>query len=81
MRVVREISHPDCKITIYHWNNRYLVKIEQGTLEQTFKVPEFDLTSEEDLLDALDAEFLHQTLERFRQMGQSFHEARVRAGW
>lgn len=80
MRVVREVSHPDFKITIFSWNNRYLVKLEQGLLEQTFKISELDLTGEADLLAILDAEFLHQASLRFLDMGQSLHEARVRSG-
>jgi hypothetical protein len=80
MRVVREISHPQFKITIFSWNNRYLVKLEQGLLEQTFKISELDLTGDEDLLAILDAEFLHQANLRFQDMGQSLHEARVRTG-
>ena len=60
MRVVREINHPECKITIFSWNNRYLIKLEQGPLEQTFKIPETDVLSDDDLLNMLDAEFLHQ---------------------
>lgn len=79
MRLVREIPHPDCKITIFSWNNRYLIKLEQGLLEQTFKVPEFDLTGEEELLSIIDAEFLHQAANRFHDMGRSLHEARERS--
>ena len=80
MRLVREISHPDCKITIFSWNNRYLIKLEQGLLEQTYKISELDLTSDEDLLSVLDAEFLHQAAMRFQDMGQSLHDARKRSG-
>ena len=80
MRVVREISHPDCKITIFSWNNRYLIKLEQGVLEQTYKVAEQDLAGEDDLMTLLDAEFLHQAARRFQDMGQSLYEARERSG-
>ncbi len=80
MRVVREISRPDCKITIFAWNNRYLVKLEQGPFEQTFKIPELDLTGEDDLVALLDAEFLLQASNRFADMGRSLHEARTRIG-
>ena len=80
MRLVREVSHPDFKITIFSWNNRYLIKLEQGLLEQTFKIPETDLAGEEELLDILDAEFLQQAAGRFRDMGQSLYEARLRSG-
>ncbi|MEO5599961.1 MAG: hypothetical protein ABIR06_03445 [Cyclobacteriaceae bacterium] len=75
MRIVREIPHPDCKITIFSWNNRYLIKLEQGVLEQTFKIPEMDLTSEADLLSIIDAEFLHQASNRFQDMGRSLYDA------
>lgn len=78
MRIVREIPHPDCKITIFSWNNRYLIKLEQGVLEQTFKIPEMDLTSEADLLSIIDAEFLHQASNRFQDMGRSLYDAQNR---
>jgi hypothetical protein len=80
MRLVREIPHPDCKITIFSWNNRYLIKLEQGLLEQTFKVAETDVTDEEELISVIDAEFLHQASNRFQDMGQSLYEARKRTG-
>ena len=79
MRLVREIPHPDCKITIFSWNNRYLIKLEQGLLEQTFKISEFDLSGEAELLSIIDAEFLHQAAMRFQDMGRSLHEARERS--
>lgn len=68
MRVVGEIPHPDCKITIFHWNNRYLLKLEAGLLEQTFKVSEYDIASEEDLKKILNEEFINKALERFQEM-------------
>ena len=49
MRVVVEIPHKECKITVFAWNNRYLIKLEQGLLEQTFKVNEYDLSGESEL--------------------------------
>jgi hypothetical protein len=79
MRLVREVSHPDFKITIFSWNNRYLIKLEEGMLEQTFKIPETDLAGEDELLEIIDAEFLHQAAARFQDMGQSLYEARKRS--
>jgi len=75
MRVVKEFSRPDCKITIYSWNNRYIVKLEQGTIEQTFKIDALDIENDEAVLKVLDAEFLQQALIRFQDMGQSLYEA------
>jgi hypothetical protein len=76
MRVIGEIPHPQCKITVFHWNNRYLIKLEQGSLEQTFKVQEFDVTSEEDIKLIVNEEFIQAALQRFELMGQSLHDAR-----
>ena len=75
MRQVGEIAHPECKITIFSWNNRYLVKFEQGYLEQTFKIDQFDVTGDEGLKKILDPEFIQSTLERFQMMGKSWGEA------
>ncbi|MBT1702325.1 hypothetical protein [Chryseosolibacter indicus] len=80
MRLVKEISNPDCKITIFAWNNRYLIKLEQGFLEQTFKVEQWEISGDEDLDRIIDAEFVQQALIRFQEMGQAFYEARERSG-
>ena len=71
MRVVGEIPHPDCKITLFAWNNRYLIKFEQGFLEQTFKIHEYDVTSEAELKELIDESFIRETLNRFEAMGAS----------
>lgn len=44
MRVIAELPHPDCKITLFHMNQKYIIKFEQGTLEQSYKLSELDLT-------------------------------------
>jgi hypothetical protein len=75
MRVVGEIPHPECKITIFHWNNRYLIKIEAGPFEQTFKVNDYDITSESDLNKILSQEFISQAIARFSDMSRSLAEA------
>jgi hypothetical protein len=75
MRVVGEIPHPECKITIFHWNNKYLIKLELGPFEQTFKIDEFDLSSEEDLKKILDQDFIQQAMARFADMSRSLAEA------
>lgn len=78
MRVVREIQHPHFKITLFHWNNRYLLKLESGLLEQTFKVSEFDVTSEAEVEQLLDDEFLKQAADRFTEMAESLAQAQAR---
>lgn len=75
MRVVGEISHPSCRITLLSWNNRYLIKLEQGILEQTYKIDQFDITSEADLPRLLDEHFINECISRFDEMGKSFFDA------
>lgn len=71
MRIVGEIPHPFIKITIFNWNNRYLIKMEDSVIEQTFKVSQFDITSENDLYKILDHEFLSRAENRFKEMADS----------
>jgi hypothetical protein len=78
MRVIKELFQQGCRITFFSWNNRYLIKLEQGLLEQTFKIDQFDVQHEEELVRLIDAEFVQQAVQRFLEMGQSLHEAKDR---
>ena len=79
MRVVGEIPHPDCKITVFSWNNRYLIKLEQGLLEQTFKVNEYDVSGEAEIHRIVDNAFVEEAVKRFAEMSQSLRDAMQRA--
>lgn len=75
MRVVGEIPNSECKITVFAWNNRYLIKLEQGLLEQTFKVNEYDVASEADVYKIVDKPFVEEALKRFSNMKSSLLQA------
>ncbi len=75
MRVVGEIPHSDCKITLFSWNNRYLIKLELGLFEQTFKINQFDVPSETDLFKIVDEPFIQQGMKRFDEMHSSLQGA------
>lgn len=75
MRVVGEIPHASCKITLLAWNNRYLLKIEQGLLEQTYKVNEYDLAGERDLYTLVDESFVQEAIALFEQMRANLERA------
>jgi hypothetical protein len=78
MRIVGEIPHDVCKITLFSWNNRYLIKLEYGLLEQTYKVNQFDIASEADLYQIVNESFIHAALDRFREMDKSLQLALAR---
>jgi len=70
MRVVKELSKNGIKISLFSWNNKYLLKFEQGMVEQTFKVNEMELSSEDDLEAFWSDSFLSDTQKRFDEMHQ-----------
>jgi hypothetical protein len=75
MRVVKEIAHPDYRTTIFHWNNKYIIKLETAMLEQTFKIDQYELASDEESVKILDDEFLQRAMRRFEQMAIDFGQA------
>lgn len=42
MRVIAEIPHPACKVSVFYMNQKYIVKIEQGNIEIGYKISEID---------------------------------------
>ncbi len=74
MRVVKEITGKPCKITVFSWNGKYLIKLESGPFEQTFKVSELDVL-EEELDSILSDNFLNEAIQRFHNMAQSLKAA------
>lgn len=70
MRHVADIPHPAVKITLLAWNGKFLLKLEQGNLEQTYKVAELDLLTGTDAeaRALLDEEFLAAAVARFAAM-------------
>jgi hypothetical protein len=78
MRIVGEINRPECKITIFSWNSKYLIKLEKGPLEQTYKVNELDVTSDQDIPALLDETFISQCLQRFEEMYKHLMETMYR---
>lgn len=77
MRVLAELPHPDCKITLFNMNQKYIVKFEQGTLEQSYKLSELDLTGggANEIFQMLDEEFIATVVERFKGMRADFSAA------
>jgi len=76
MRTIAELPHPDFKITIFAMNQKFIVKFEQGTLEQVYKIAEADVTEGVDgLFQLIDAEFTKSVSTRFDDMRKCFIDA------
>ena len=74
MRVVKEYLDKPCKVTVFSWNGKYIIKLEEGPFEQTYKVSEFDII-EEEIDDILNDNFLKEAMLRFKEMGGSLRSA------
>lgn len=75
MRIVKEIPHPQFKITIFSWNGKYIVKIEIGQFEQVYKINEMDVMGLDEVERMLDEDFLKGVMDRFLGMRSDFGEA------
>jgi hypothetical protein len=77
MRIIAELPHPDCKISIFNMNQKYIVKFEQGTLEQSYKLSELDLSGGgvNEIFQIIDEGFIATVIERFKQMRIDFSQA------
>jgi hypothetical protein len=75
MRVIADIPHPRYKIQIFLYNAKYLVKIELGQFEQTFKIAETDVKGLEELKRMITDQLLRNSLDRFLSMRTDWEEA------
>jgi len=77
MRIIAELPHPDCKITLFNMNQKYIIKFEQGQLEQSFKLSELDLSGggANEIFQMLDDEFMDTVIARFKTMRVDFSAA------
>ncbi|MBL4863122.1 MAG: hypothetical protein JKY09_08925 [Crocinitomicaceae bacterium] len=75
MRLVKEIPHPKYKIQIHQYNGKYIVKIELGQFEQTFKIGELDVDGLNEVENMITPELLSATLKRFVEMRSDWGEA------
>lgn len=77
MRTIAELPHPECKITLFQMGQKYIIKFEQGQLEQNYKISELDLTGGgvNEVFQIIDEEFLTTVIDRFKSMRTNFKEA------
>jgi hypothetical protein len=75
MRVVADIPHEVMKITVFHWNEKYIVKFEVGLYEQTYKFGTSDSVTLEQVRKVVSQEFCDRVLDRFKEMRSDFGNA------
>ena len=68
MRIIDSIPHPSITISIFQMNDKYLVKLEAGPMEQVFKYTIAEVKSVENLKKIINDEFIETCRARFNEM-------------
>lgn len=76
MRIIAELPHPECKISIFSMNQKYIIKLEKGIFEQVYKISELDVPDGVDgVFKILNDDFLKKASLRFNEMRVDFNTA------
>lgn len=75
MRLVKEIPHERYKIQLFNYNGKFIVKIELGQFEQTFKIGETDVEGPQEVENMITPELLSNCLKRFIEMRSDWESA------
>ena len=76
MKFLKKIPHIGVSISLYEWNQKYIVKFELDGLEQTYKVSQFDIETKEEVdVAVLKDAFIEQVLHRFKDMQEEWDHA------
>ncbi|MBI3509919.1 MAG: hypothetical protein HY064_04595 [Bacteroidetes bacterium] len=68
MRIVGNIPHPDMSITVFHMNDKFIVKFEAGMMEQVYKFPQEKFGGMDAIREAMNETFLKKVKARFNEM-------------
>ena len=72
MRYIQDIPNANYKIGLYQWNNKYIVKIESGMYEQTYKIDDYEIESAAEIEKCMDSEFISAVTRRLDAMHDDF---------
>ena len=78
MRIIATIPHPEMRISIFHINDKYIVKFEAGPMEQAYKFNQAETGGPDQLKEILDPAFMNHVLEQFKQMFNALKQVKER---
>lgn len=78
MRYIKDLANQQFKIGLYQWNNKYIIKIESGTYEQTYKIDDYEVDSVDQIEACIDEAFLKAIADRFDAMHEDFNATLIR---
>lgn len=74
MRLIKDIPHERFRIQLFNYNATYIVKIELGQFEQSYKIGELDVDSIQDVERMITPELLKNSLVRFVEMRKDWEQ-------
>jgi len=81
MRVLGLLKkHPKITTTVFQMNDKYVVKFEAGSMEQTFKFDQSSVSGLEEIDRMLNEEFVKKVILRFNEMYLSFEALKDKPG-
>ncbi|TLV02974.1 hypothetical protein [Dyadobacter luticola] len=74
MRYIKDIPNPQFKIGLYQWNSKYIIKVESGMYEQTYKIDDYEIQELPELEQCIDNDFISAVSRRFDAMHDDFSD-------
>ena len=75
MRIIATIPHPQLKISIFLYNEKYIIELEAGQYRQAFKICADSVEGLEGVKALLTPELLENCLNRFASMHADFKKS------
>lgn len=76
MKIMHQDQVGPMAVTYYHWNHKYIIKIELDHYEQTFKVHEGDVGGIDEVKQFIHRQgFMEKVFERFKAMDEDLAQA------
>lgn len=68
MRVIGQIPHPTLRITVMQMNDKFIIRMEAGPMEQLFKFDQSRYPGLETIEALADEAFIKTAIDRFNEM-------------
>lgn len=74
MKFIKKIPHIDVDISLYEWNQKYILKFEHNQMEQVYKVGQLEIETKEEVEAAITPDFIVGVMHRFEEMEQQWDQ-------
>lgn len=75
MRIIATIPHPQLKISVFLYNEKYIIELEAGQYKQSFKISADSVEGLDGVKALLTEELLANCVDRFNGMHADFKKS------